>query len=68
MKSSGNGHQTRALIRDMESASKRLQSQIDTAVALADREVGIQHSEFSIQNSPALPNIQMPGANRGPAS
>jgi hypothetical protein len=67
MKSSGNGHQTRALIRDMESASKRLQSQIDTAVALADREVGIQHSEFSIQNSPALPNIQMPGANRGEA-
>ena len=49
--SSGNGNQMRHLIREGKSASKVLQAQIDTAVKLADREVGIQHSEFSIQNS-----------------
>jgi hypothetical protein len=39
--SSGNGNQMRQLLRESESASKALQAQIDTAVALADREVGI---------------------------
>ncbi len=49
--SSGNGNQMRQLIREGKSASKILQSQIDRAVALADREIGIQPSEFSIPNS-----------------
>lgn len=42
----------RNLTREGKATSKALQGQIDRAVALADREVGIQHSEFSIQNSP----------------
>src|ERR1039457_3881359 len=49
--SSGNGNQMRHLTREDKSSSKSLQARIDTAVKLADREVGIQHSEFSIQNS-----------------
>ncbi len=69
--SSGNGHQVRALAREKmregRSASKALQAQIDKAVALADREVGIQHSEFTIHNSPT-PNPQplTPGTDRLP--
>src|ERR1017187_2078442 len=58
--SSGNGNQMRHLVREGKSASKVLQAQIDTAVKLADREVGIQHSEFSIQNS------GLPAADIGP--
>jgi hypothetical protein len=49
------------LIREGKSASKALQTQIDRAVKLADREIGIQHSEFSIQNSGGG---QLPVANR----
>ncbi len=41
----------RQLIREGKSASKALQSQIDRAVALADREVGIREPGLGIQNS-----------------
>ncbi|MFZ0961665.1 MAG: hypothetical protein WAO35_12230 [Terriglobia bacterium] len=41
----------RQLIREGKSASKALQAQIDRAVALADREVGIPHAEFSVTGS-----------------
>jgi hypothetical protein len=42
MKRSGNGNQTRQLIREGKSAAKALQAQIDRAVALADQEIGIR--------------------------
>jgi hypothetical protein len=45
--SSGNGNQMRQLIREGKSTSKALQAQIDTAVALADREVGISGESLS---------------------
>ncbi len=51
--SSGNGHQMRALLREGRSASKALQAQIDKAVALADREIGLHPSAFSLRTSPA---------------
>ena len=50
----------RLLIREGKSTSKTLQAQIDRAVALADREVGIQHSEFTIQNSGQSPIDRQP--------
>ncbi len=56
--SSGNGHQMRALLREGRSASKDLQAQIDKAVALADREIGLHPSAFRLQTSPAT--IQPP--------
>jgi hypothetical protein len=39
--SSGNGNQMRHLIREGKSAAKVLQAQIDRAVALADKEIGV---------------------------
>jgi hypothetical protein len=51
--SSGNGHQMRELLREGRTVSKTLQAQIDRAVALADREIGIHQSPFSILNSGA---------------
>jgi len=50
--SSGNGHQIQELLREGRTVSKSLQAKIDRAVALADREVGIHHSQFTIPNSP----------------
>jgi hypothetical protein len=57
--SSGNGNQMRHLIRKGKSPSKALQAQIDRAVGLADREVGISGENvslsISITRSPDLP-------------
>src|ERR1019366_7085036 len=47
--SSGNGNQMRQLIREGKSASKVLQAQIDTAVKLADREIGIRDTGHGIR-------------------
>jgi hypothetical protein len=51
MKSSGNGNQSRHLIREGKSASKALQAQIDRALALADQEIGIR-GEGSLTQPP----------------
>ncbi len=53
MKSSGNGNQTRALVRELRSARRALNSQIDVAVKLADKEIGISSNPFT--RSPDLP-------------
>jgi hypothetical protein len=82
--SSGNGNQMRHLIREGKSASKALQAQIDRAVALADKELGIgqvgsrQVEELSTDHLPTSPSARlstgpdfsMPGAVRtaGPQS
>jgi hypothetical protein len=64
--SSGNGHQIKHLIREGKSVSKMLQAQIDTAVALADREVGIRDTGHGTRELLSTgPNIPMPGAARG---
>jgi hypothetical protein len=73
--SSGNGSQMRHLKRESISSSKALQAQIDRAVALADREVGIgdlaiqRFSDLKSLNHPIAqsPNTSMPGAARTPA-
>jgi hypothetical protein len=49
-----NGDQMRALIRESESASKRLQNQVDRAVALADREIGFDESRVPSPESREL--------------
>jgi hypothetical protein len=82
--SSGNGNQMQHLIREGKSASKALQAQIDRAVALADKELGIgqvgsrQVEELSTDHLPTSPSARlstgpdfsMPGAVRtaGPQS
>jgi len=68
MKSSGNGNQSRQLIRELRSARSALQTQIDTAVKLADREIGIHHSQFTVHNSPPtdrLPHTPAPPTSTG---
>ncbi len=54
--SSGNGNQMRHLIREGKSVSKALQAQIDAAVKLADREVGIS-ADRSIGSSDHLSSM-----------
>jgi hypothetical protein len=57
--SSGNGSQLRGLAHSGPSATKTLQAQIDQAVTLADREVGIHHSQFTIHNSPPIDRMPL---------
>jgi hypothetical protein len=57
--SSGNGSQLRGLAHSGPSATKTLQAQIDHAVTLADREVGIHHSQFTIHNSPPIDRMPL---------
>jgi hypothetical protein len=67
--SSGNGDQMRHLLREGRSLSKVLQAQIDTAVALADKEVGIRDSGLGIREQLSqTPNPQslIPSIDRQP--
>lgn len=50
------------MVREAKSATKLLQQQLDRAVALADREVGITEA----LSTSFGPNIEMPGASRAP--
>src|SRR5271157_726377 len=62
---SGNGNQMRHLIREGKSASKALQAQIDRAVALADKEIGVGYQVSGAREQLSSgADIQMPGANR----
>ncbi len=58
----------RKLMREEQSGKKKLQAQVDRAVALADREVGIQHSEFSLQPSLTPNAIPRPSAGGLPVA
>jgi len=49
----------RGLAHSGPSATKTLQAQIDHAVTLADREVGIHHSQFTIHNSPPIDRMPL---------
>ena len=59
--SSGNGNQMRHLIREGKSTSKALQAQIDRAVALADKEIGVRYQVSGVSKSPSLaPDTSFP--------
>ncbi len=62
--SSGNGHQMKHLIREGKSVSKALQAQIDTAVALADKELGI--GQIGSRQMEMLSTAQLPAVGRQP--
>ncbi len=66
--SSGNGNQVRQLIREGKSASKALQAQIDRAVALADKEVGIgqigSRQMETLSQLPTSPSAHLPAVDR----
>src|SRR5208282_2288454 len=61
---SGNGSQMRQLIREGKSASKALQAQIDRAVALADKEIGIQSPQITRMSTDRELLSQSPITNR----
>src|ERR1035441_2132347 len=57
---SGKGNEMRHLIREGSSTSKALQSQIDRAVALAEREVGIGQTSIEALSQSTIGNRQSP--------
>jgi len=51
----------RHLIREGKSTSKALQAQIDRAVALADKEIGVRYQVSGVSKSPSLaPDTSFP--------
>ena len=66
-RNSKNGRQMPHILREGRSMSKALQTQIDKAVSLADTEIGLHPSSFTLQTSPVpRPQPLIPSGARSP--